>query len=190
MNNTFTKQDLRRIYKEKRNALFQDGFISEISDIICKKLARCIFFKSAKNILIYYPKDSELNTLQLLKEQDKKFYLPRCYENNLLICKYKMGDELLLNKYKIYEPVCEPISDLGILDIVVTPALCADKNFHRIGYGAGYYDRLFSNKNIKAKKVIIIPDKMLLEKIHCDTYDKKCDIIITEKRILENFSSY
>lgn len=181
----FTKHDLRKIYKEKRNALYKDGCIPEISDKICKKIIGCDFFKGAEHILIFYPKGSELNVLQLL-DKHKKFYLPKCFKDNLLVCPYDTGDELLLNKYKIYEPVSKPISDLGILDIIIVSALCADKDFNRVGYGAGYYDRFFENKSIRAKKVIIVPDDMFLDKIPSEIHDKRCDIIITEKRILEN----
>lgn len=175
------KKNLRKIYKEKREKLFHSGEIDKISGIICAKLDK--YIKDAKNILIYYPFESELNILKILENpdfKDKNFYLPVCSNDKILVCPYKTGDELILNKYKIYEPKTEPISDVGILDIVITPALCADKNCNRLGYGGGYYDRFFKEKNLHAKKIVIIADEMLADTLPTEEFDIKCDIVLTE----------
>ncbi len=219
-----TKQDLRIIFKEKRNVLFKHGKIDEISSIICEKLISLIGFYKARHILTFYPKGAELDTRRLLDknifavlEHSKEcciksfqnidttgtnaikenyihqktfwhninFYLPLCKGNKMFACPYKPGDELLLSRFKIYEPTTKPVLDVKILDMVITPALCADKNFNRLGYGGGFYDRFFANPALRAKRVVIIPDDMLIEAIPANEYDKKCDIIVTEKRILE-----
>ncbi len=116
---------------------------------------------------------------------NRHFYLPFCKGDKILACPYKSGDELSLNKFKIYEPTTKPVLDIEILDMIITPALCADFKFNRLGYGGGFYDRFFANHNLRAKKVVIVPDDMLIEAIPTDKYDKKCDIIVTEKRTLE-----
>ena len=136
--------------------------------------------------MLFYPFGSELNILKTMEyNKDKNFYLPKCIGKELVAVPYKTGDRLILNKYNIKEPDTKPISDIAILDIIVAPALCADLNFNRLGYGGGYYDRFFANHNLRAKKVVIVPDDMLIEAIPTDKYDKKCDIIVTEKRTLE-----
>lgn len=175
------KKSLRKFYKEKRDALFDKGLLFNISNKICKKLDDKI--KKAKNILLFYPFGSELDLLPLMdKNEDKNFYLPVCKGEKIVACPYKKGDELILNKYKIKEPKTEPITDIGILDIVITPALCADKNCYRLGYGGGYYDRFFADKNLRAKKIVVIPDEMFIESIPNDRFDIKCDMVISELR--------
>lgn len=175
------KKSLRRFYKEKRNALFKKGNIFDISDKIRKKLN--IEIENAKNILLFYPFGSELNLLSLIEEnKDKNFYLPVCKGENIAVCPYKTESELVLNKYKIPEPTTKPLTDISILDIVIAPALCADKNCHRLGYGGGYYDRFFSNADLRAKKIVVIPDEMFIENIPYDRFDIKCDMVMTELR--------
>ena len=58
------------------------------------------------------------------------------------------NDPLTINKYGIPEP----ISDRKILpQILFVPLVAYDKNFNRIGYGGGFYDR-YIKKNFKKKK--------------------------------------
>lgn len=181
MNND--KKSLRKLYKEKREVLFKKGLICKISDKICTHLNE--IFENAKNIMLFYPFGSELNILKTMEyNKDKNFYLPKCIGKELVAVPYKTGDRLILNKYNIKEPDTKPISDIAILDIIVTPALCADLNFNRLGYGGGYYDKFFANKKLKAQKIVVIPDEMLVEKLPCEDYDVKCDKIITESKVL------
>ncbi len=182
------KNELRKIYKNRRDELFLKGKITEISTLILKNILNNEYFKAAKNVLFFCPKGSEINLLGLIdKVYDKNFFLPVCCGENLEICPFKKGDKLVLNKYKIYEPETKPVQNLEILDTVITPALCADKNFNRLGYGKGYYDRFFTNKNLSAKKIIVIPEEFLLDCIPQDRFDISCDLIITENNVYENF---
>lgn len=180
------KKELREEYIKKRNALLNAGFIEKISGEICKKIAEFPLFKTAENILTFYPKGSEINTLELVKtfSGTKNFYLPVCRNGEITVCPYKLDTELVLNMYNIYEPKTEPIEDLSILDIVITPCLAADRNFNRLGWGGGYYDKFFKNKNLRAKKVVILPEDMLVSCLPDEAHDIKCDILITEKSFL------
>ena len=180
------KEELRKYYKQKRDELYKAGCIFNISDSIVKKIAESEYFKSAKNIMLFYPKGSELNLLELLKFKDKNFYMPVCKEGEIVVCPYKEGDKLILNGYGIYEPETSPVKDLSIFDIIITPALCADINCQRIGYGKGYYDRFFANKNLKAKKIIVVPKECLVNSIPCEHFDKPCDLIITQDKTIED----
>ena len=188
MNNKKDKKELRKIYKEKRDALFNEGFLCKVSKKISDKLNKIIQSKNAKHIMLFYPFGSELDILNITEasqNKDRNFYLPVCNEDKMFVCPYKSGCELVLNKYKIKEPKTKPLNDISILDIVITPALCADKNFQRLGYGGGYYDRFFAQNNLKATKIVIIPDDFLLETLPSEEFDIKCDIILTEKRTLK-----
>ncbi len=187
------KEILRNIYKKKRDELFKEGKIREISRIISERIFENKYFIEAKNILLFYPKGSELNPLSIMNGENssnKNFYLPVCCGDDIKVCPYKSGDKLSLNKYGIYEPETSPIKDLSILDLIITPALCADKNCNRIGYGKGYYDRFFCNKNLRAKKIIILPENFLIKLVPCDEFDKPCDLIITESNTFEATISY
>ena len=160
------------------------GF-SEISTDIVKQVLNNKEFKDSRHIMLFYPKAGEVSLLGLLECNDKTFYLPRTNgAGGVDVCRYSKGDPLKVSKFGIEEPTCMALEDLSVLDIVFVPALCADKQCHRIGYGRGYYDNFFkSNENLRAKKIIVIAQEMTVEEIEVEEHDVQCDLVLTQ---LEN----
>lgn len=171
MNN---KTILRKSAKKLRNNLK----MADISRQIVQVIRNFEPYKSAKNVMIFYPLTNEVDLLPLLKD-DKNFYLPRVKGEDLDVCPYRVGDALTDSMYKVKEPVCEPIDKSGV-DLVFVPALAADVAGNRLGYGGGYYDRFL--RDIKALKFIVIPEELLVEAVPLDDNDVKCDGIITQKK--------
>ena len=130
------KQQLRKWAKEERKKLNT----TELSNFLVQKLQDTSEYKNAKHIMFFYPLEYEINLLPLLNDKSKNFYLPKINGKNLLCCSYKNGDILCESCFKTKEPLTEPI-DKSILDLVIVPALAVDKNFYRLGYGGGFYDR-------------------------------------------------
>lgn len=173
MNN---KANMRIRFKEIRKSLN----MNEKSILLCSKLKKCDFYKSAKNILIYYPLKYEVSPLFLLSDK-KKFYLPRVSGEELQACPFAEGDELSLSPLNISEPLTPPVS-ASILDLIIVPALSVDKSKYRLGYGGGYYDR-FISKYPSIKTVVMIPEKLIVENLPTEGYDKKVDYVISESEV-------
>ena len=150
----------------------------EASNIILSKIYSLKEFLNAKNVLIFYPLKHEINLLELLKRKDKNFYIPKVKGNNLVICPY--SDNLKKSSFNIMEPLEEEIQDISIIDTAFIPALAVDKNLNRIGYGKGFYDRLFSNADFRAKKIAVINKELICDKINADIFDVKVDSYITD----------
>ena len=94
---------------------------------------------------------------------------------------WSIKDPLTINKYGIPEPTSNKIMYPSIL---LVPLLAFDKNFNRIGYGGGFYDR-YIKKIKKDKKIITIGlaySFQRLKKIPTNKYDIKLDFIITDKQ--------
>lgn len=172
------KNLIRKYCKEKRQKLYISGELDRVSKIITDKILKSEIFKSSKHIMLFYPIRDEINLLGLLGCKNKIFYFPKCSNQNLVVC--PNCNEFRNNKYSIPEPVSEPILNLDILDIIFTPALCADKNKYRIGYGGGYYDRFFDGNILKAKKIIPINYELICDNLPYDEYDKPCDLLVCE----------
>ncbi|MBE7705899.1 MAG: 5-formyltetrahydrofolate cyclo-ligase [Cyanobacteria bacterium SIG30] len=175
---TLNKEQLRKYCKNKRLELYNNGQLEKISKKIVEKILSSEDFIRASRVALFYPKKCEIDVTSLLK-YDKTFYLPRCKDKNLEICEYKNGDILKESNFKVMEPINEKLEDLSILDIIVIPALCADKKGNRLGYGAGFYDRLLKDKTIKAKKIVVVPNDLLFDEITNEKHDIKCDKIIS-----------
>jgi len=168
----FNKQQLRKWAKEERSKLNMEALSREL----VQKLIKTKEYKQAKKIMIFYPLKDEVNLLSLLDDKTKTFYLPKIDGDNLLCCKYDKGEPLCESCFKTKEPLKEPELNF-IPDLIIVPALAADKNNYRLGYGGGFYDR-FLGANRGAKTIVCIPKKLIVENIHPDDYDIPVDIIL------------
>jgi 5-formyltetrahydrofolate cyclo-ligase len=70
----------------------------------------------------------------------------------------------------------------GDLDVIVVPAIALAPNGHRIGYGAGYYDRTLPAYTPPALAVGVAYDYQLLAEVPATTGDVPVDVIVTDAR--------
>jgi 5-formyltetrahydrofolate cyclo-ligase len=141
-----------------------------------------------KTIGGYYPVNFEIDDLLLLKKFEKNRFnisLPVIKKNfQMDFYRWSFSDPLKVNKYGIPEPETK---NLVYPDILLVPLVAFDKNLNRLGYGAGYYDRLIE-KLSKKKKIIKIGLALSIQKIDkipTNTYDQKLDYIVTNKYIIK-----
>ena len=136
----------------------------------------------------YYPVNNEIDDLEILKKFEKikiKISLPIIKKNfkiNFIQC--SLNGPFVVNKYGIPEP-----SDGKVVypDILLVPLVAFDRKLNRLGYGAGFYDRLI--QFLKKKKNIITIglafDFQEVYLIPVSKYDQKLDYIVTNKKILK-----
>lgn len=168
----YNKALLRKWAKEERSKLDMET----LSRQLVQKLKETNEYQQSKNIMIFYPLENEVNLLELLDDTSKRFYLPKIEEKNLLCCPYQKNDELCISCFKTQEPLSEPV-DKNLLDLVIVPALAVDKNYHRLGYGGGFYDRFLSD--INCKKIVCIPQCFVIETVFSEKYDIAVDMYVS-----------
>ena len=136
----------------------------------------------------YYPVNHEISDLDILRQFEKKkikISLPAIKNNfkmNFIQCSLK--EPFVVNQYGIPEP---SMGKVVYPDIILVPLVAFDKNLNRLGYGAGYYDRLIQSIK-KKKKILTIGlafDFQELFSIPVSKYDQKLDYIITNKNVLQ-----
>ena len=139
-----------------------------------------------KTIAGYYPVNYEIDDLNILKELERKnikISLPVIKKNyDMDFYSWNFNDPLVINNYGIPEPFKKKIVQP---DILFVPLLAFDKRFYRLGYGGGFYDR-YIEKLSKVKKFLTIGlafSHQKIVKIPNNKYDKKLNVIITEKNI-------
>ena len=93
--------------------------------------------------------------------------------------RWSTKDPLAINKYGIPEPISDKIIYPNIL---LVPLVAFDKNFNRIGYGGGFYDRYI--KRIKKNKSIITIGLAFsfqkVKKIPINKHDIKLDFVVSD----------
>ena len=136
----------------------------------------------------YYPVNFEIDILEILENLEKKIgmqlSLPVIKKNNEMdFYNWSSKNLLKINKYGIPEP--KKIKKV-YPDIIFVPLVAFDNRLYRIGYGGGYYDRYIQKISNKKRmlKIGIAHSCQKIDKVPINKYDKKLDIIITEKYIL------
>ncbi len=136
-----------------------------------------------KSVGGYYPYNHEVNVMDVLRKLEKlnyKISLPKINKNFQMDFFYwSFKDPLKINRYGIPEPISNKKISPGIL---LVPLVAFDKNFNRIGYGGGFYDRYI--KKLKKKKNIITIGLAYsfqkVKKIPINKYDAKLDFVVTD----------
>ena len=148
---------------------------TDLSREAVKHIQKHRFYKQATHIGIYHPIKNEINLLALKNDQDKIFYLPKVYNQTMHYLKYE--EALKESELGIYEPVSSKRYDEA-LDLVIVPALAVDKNYHRVGYGKGFFDRFIrDHKHVKTLGVVM--SFQVVEKITHSALDEPLhDIIV------------
>lgn len=185
------KGELRKEIKLKRENL--DKNIKLMADEkIRKSLFESEIYKNSKVVFIYVNMDSEINTIDIIKElltSNKIVAVPKVIPVSLKerqMKALKINSMLQLNEsgaFGILEPSveCEDISE--DVDLIIIPGLAFDINGNRLGYGGGFYDR-FLRKYPNSKRVALCYDFQIFDEIPHEFFDEKVDLIISEEKII------
>jgi len=176
------KAALRRLLIEKR-----DGISHSLMEINAKKihanLKRVPEFRLATRIGLYYPTGSEVFTQSVMQE---------AISNGLTVCLPKIvGDEMEFREisgFSSLEPgsfdLMEPKDACPVasgIEVVIVPAVGISVDGHRIGYGAGFYDRYLAKSS--AVRIALCFQRQVVRAIPHEGHDIRMDYAVTEERI-------
>ena len=179
----------KKILRKKKLTFRKNNFKTiKIKIISIKKILKLFNLKSNTKIGGYYPINHEIDSLEMLKklfELGYKISLPVIKENNQMdFFDWSFKDPLKVNKFGIPEPEQKK---LVYPDIILVPIVAFDSLLYRLGYGGGYYDRYI--KKLSSKKSFLTIGLAFsfqkIIKVPTNKYDKKLNIILTEKFILK-----
>ena len=186
---TFGKRDEKNLIRKQMKQLRADMTRTERfekSMQIFEKLITVPEFKRADRIYTYVSMDNEIDTIMLIDYSlsiEKRVFVPRVSGKDMEFYEISDISELSPGYMGIYEPDIngkEP--DYSRTGFMCMPGLAFDKNFNRIGYGGGFYDRYLSVEN-KLYKAALAYEAQLLESIPAQDGDVRPDMIVTEESI-------
>lgn len=186
--------DIRKMKSDLRNTILTDlEDISEdvrsfFSEELAKKLVNMDEVNSKNNIMMFLSFRNEIvtdYTFESLKKLGKNIYVPVTdFENKeLKICKLENLEDVELNSYSIREPKVKNEASPDILDLVIVPGVAFDLDLRRIGYGGGYYDKLFERLSPSVKKIAICFDEQIVTKVPTEEHDHRVDMIVTPTKV-------
>ena len=183
------KAAVRKMMSRRRNDLTLDevvGFSREIE----ANLFSCEDFLSRDSVLFYLSFEKEVRTDAMIARSlklGKKVYVPRIIktENKLEICEIKnLEISFDINAFGIREPSGVSVVSPTKVDSIVTPGLAFDSSGGRIGFGGGYYDRLFMELPGNSLRFGIAYGFQIVDSLHQEVWDKKVQKVFTEKDTL------
>ena len=87
---------------------------------------------------------------------------------------------------RFWEPPPDaPLAGAREIDLLVVPALAVAANGHRLGYGSGFYDATLGDHRPPARAIVVAYEFQLLAELPAAAHDVACDVVITEKRVIE-----
>ncbi|MGD1872248.1 MAG: 5-formyltetrahydrofolate cyclo-ligase [Mastigocoleus sp.] len=179
------KVELRNLLINQRRSLLQTEWIQK-SDRICKHIENSSLFTQANTVLAYFSfrKEADLSNLFISRHQhqNKKWGFPRCVDKSLHWYFWEPNQPLVSNNYGIPEPSIDAqMVILSQVDLIIVPCVACDHNGYRLGYGGGYYDRLFSLPQCESMPSIGVTfDFAYLPELPVESWDKKLQTVCTE----------
>ncbi len=179
------KKQLRQEFIKARKSLPEQEW-QDKSRALCQWLNQYLKNSPALGnggtILTYLHFRQEPNLDPLFNLRDYRWAIPRCVENDLSWHFWQSGDALVKGAFGIREPLASaPICAPDTVDLILVPAVACDRRGYRLGYGGGFYDRLFEQPQWREiPKVGIIFDFAFVSEVPADPWDVPLDGVCTD----------
>ncbi|MCP0913205.1 5-formyltetrahydrofolate cyclo-ligase [Legionella sp. 27cVA30] len=182
-----TRRKLRDAYRLVRKNLSAD--YQEITSYkICENLLQFPPYLAASRIGLYFAVNGEASLQHLWKtamQQGKKCYFPiHKKDDSLSFLPADATTTLIKNNLGILEPAPGTQTPFVAkeLDIILIPAVALDKQGHRLGMGAGCYDRTLANCH-KPLLIGVAYAFQCVPSIPAQPWDITLNVIATEQDI-------
>ena len=183
-----SKDDLRAEILRRRAARSEQD-LDAASSAIVEQLPRIDVVDRAQCVATYLSMDTEPPTWQfadLLRERGVRVLTPLVRPGRRLEwAEYAGPDRLRTAAYGISEPATPPLGVDAVRDaeVIVLPALAVDRGGHRLGRGAGYYDRALAYASPVAARIAVVYDDELLAHVPSEAHDQPVHLAVTPTHI-------
>jgi 5-formyltetrahydrofolate cyclo-ligase len=183
------KGSLRTAYLELRRAL-APAQVAASSQAICSRLCGLALYQQTGLLHTYVSsKGNEVDTQELIRtslESGKRVCVPVVRPGTRRLAHAEVRDlaQLRPGRWGLYQPAeghGEWLADLDAIDLVIVPGLAFDPLGHRLGLGGGYYDRFLAR--VRAPKIGLTYQELVLPEIPHETHDMLVDIVVTENQV-------
>ncbi|MEO6574231.1 MAG: 5-formyltetrahydrofolate cyclo-ligase [Polyangiaceae bacterium] len=184
------KAELRKRMRGLRNTTPMSACLDR-SALIVAKLEAHPHFATARNVALFWPIEArhevDLRALDAsLRARGASVFYPAIDPETSVMTFKKVTDSATLEEagYGFSEPASDaPAALPGELDTIVVPALAVAADGHRIGYGAGYYDRALPPFVPPAVTFVVAYDYQLISEVPVTEGDLAIAWVVTDRRI-------
>jgi len=144
-------------------------------------------FRAASTVMFYASFQSEVETHHMIRRalaEGKRVVLPRVKGKELELLEIENFDrDVAPGAWGILEPEGGKPAQLREIGLIVLPGAAFDEQGNRIGYGAGYYDKLLPL--FKGSTAALAFELQLVSAVPAASHDIPVQKIITEKRVID-----
>lgn len=184
------KSRLRAAVRDRIRGLDADARAAA-SRHACDRLAAHETFVSASSVMLYMPLRSELDVVPLAMaalRQGKRVSVPRTDSSTGQLTPIGVdsidADPMPSDAMGVRTPASGPEVAPESLDLVVVPGVAFDREGHRLGRGAGYYDRFLSRLSPHTVTAGICFDEQLVDAVPHGEHDRTVDCVITPSQAI------
>jgi len=164
---------------------------AELSAALCQNLITALPSSPGQRVMAYLPIRGEVDLsagLCFYEEQGVEIVLPKVMGAGRIepfFCPPPWQQHVQAASYGIREPMgkarqVEPES----IELVLVPGLAFDREFYRLGYGGGYYDRFLPRLRPGALKIGVAFSFQVVEFLPHDAHDASLDALLTEQGLV------
>jgi 5-formyltetrahydrofolate cyclo-ligase len=143
-------------------------------------------FKSARTIMFFASFRSEVETAPMIRRalaSGKRIVLPKVKGKELELFEIRNFDsDVSPGAWGILEPRESAPAELDAIDLMIVPGAAFDRQGNRIGYGAGFYDKLLSE--FKKLTIAVAFDSQIVSAVPAAAHDIPIKKIVTERRVI------
>jgi len=179
------KRAVRRAAIERRDLLSVQER-SDKSERIVEGVLSLPEVEAAGTVMAFWSFGSEVETsalIERLHQAGKRVVLPRIAEGEIAAVAYAPGDPVTATSFGAMEPAGADVVTAEDVDVVIVPGVAFDRRGGRVGYGGGFYDRLFSRAPA-VPAVAVAFAVQLVDEVPQGRSDRRVDAIITEDEVI------
>lgn len=181
------KERLRREMVARRDAI-PAAERSRLAAALTAHLAALPQYAAARSVLATMAIGSEWSTREFIERSraaGKIVVLPRVTPSPKHLELHAVADfarDLVPGVWDIPEPDPQrcPRVELAQVDFALVPALAIDRGGYRLGYGAGYFDRLLGGRGKVPYCVTALPAAFVVDLLPREAHDAPVDDVVNE----------
>jgi 5-formyltetrahydrofolate cyclo-ligase len=109
--------------------------------------------------------------------------LPRVEGSIIVAVPHRPSGPLATAVLGVPEPTGRAV-DPSIIDVVIVPALAFDRHGHRLGYGAGFYDRFLPDVEPGCVVLGVCLAPLLVDELPVDDHDVTVPTVVTDEGVV------
>ena len=182
------KVELRKRARALRNSFPREAIL-ERSRRIQRALEALPELAAAATVALFYPIEgrNEVDLLPLdgqLRSRGARVAYPSIDpETRAMTFRFVADPEAMEERGLGFREPDAGDEEATALDVIVVPALQIDARGHRIGYGAGFYDRALARWCPPARAIGVAFDFQLIAEVPVTKGDVPVDVVVTDARV-------